>query len=179
MRKYRLIAAVLSAVLLLGLTACAGETDPVSPVNFYYPRKNLTGYEDSVMFSECYDSAGHEDDLEFLLQAYLAGAVSQSSRSPFPSNLRLISLRMEESTLIVTLSDAFADLSGLELNIACAALSMTCMELTGAESVQILTESALLNGHKSITINASQILLTDDSAAAAASSVPPDVTDMP
>ena len=68
---------------------------------------------------------------------------------------------MDQNTLYVTVSKELAQLSGLELTLACSCLSMTCMELTGAENIVISAENSLLDGQKSITMNKDTLLLID------------------
>lgn len=157
----RAAALILCAVLLLSAGGCKQEK-MVAPVRFYYPKQDLTyGLEEDFMRCEIRESDGHQDDLVYLLGTYLAGPVTQECRSPFPLQTKLLSVSQNNGTVILILNEPFAALTGMDWNLACVCLSITCMELTGAEAVQIRAQTASEN--KSVTITREQLLLIDDS----------------
>lgn len=160
--KKRLLALLLAAVLLTGAAGCAREEDMKTPVNFYYPRQEYTyGQNGSVLKAELHDAGDDLENLNYLITVYLRGPKTEACRSPFPWGLRLLSCRRENGTLYLKMSDALGGLSGLDLALACASLSMTCLELTGADRVNIRAETVLLDGRKSITLDHDQIALFD------------------
>ena len=155
---------VLAAAAIL-LCACARQPEMEAPVRFYYPRKELSFQAGSdVLYPELRESAGLENDLEALLRLYLAGPADGQSVSPFPAGTRLVDWKIEDSVLRITLSQEFARLSGLELNIAAVCLAKTGMELTGAEAVELRVEEEMLDGKSSLLLTPEQIRLLDDSS---------------
>lgn len=159
--KHKATALLLIALLLLGIVGCGQESDLTAPVNFYYPRSTLI-YEggSSILIAEPRESAGL--DLSALLEGYFSGPVTGNCRSPFPAGVCLRSWEKTGDTLVLVLSEEFGSLSGLERNIACAAISRTCMELTDASTVQIVIDAELPENKKTISLTYDQILLIDD-----------------
>ena len=162
MRK--LLSILLCLALLLPILGCTEENQPEKPVNFYYRRAEIAYKDDSgVIAAEQRESAGHEGDIRYLLFAYFDGPLSDQFRQVFPENLSVISLHYAENTAKITLSFHLAQLSGMDLTIACACLTMTIIELTGVESVQISAAGALLDEYQSITMDKDCFLLLDSS----------------
>ncbi len=159
---------ILILALLLGLCAC-GETknDLEDPVNLYYLRvQNLEelyhGSADSVIMAEQVEGLGHRKDMAYFLSLYFRGPTDAALVSPCPAGTKLVGYELADSVLYLTLSDNFAELSGIDLTLACACLTMTFLELTEAEAVQIQAETELLDGKSSIIMDADIILLLDD-----------------
>ncbi len=156
----RAAALILCAVFLLSAGGCKQEK-MVAPVRFYYPKQTLTyGLEQDFMLCEVRESNGHQEDLAYLLGAYLAGPATPECRSPFPLQTKLLSVSQNDGMVILILNEPFAALTGMEWNLACVCLSITCMELTGAEAIQIRAQTA--SEKKSVTITREQLLLIDD-----------------
>jgi ABC-type oligopeptide transport system substrate-binding subunit len=169
MKKW--ICLLLTLGLCCSLVACGNQEQVQSPVDYYYPRTNYTsGSTDSILASEVREAAGHEDDLDYLIKQYLKGPVSPLLRSPFPSGTKLIRMEQNGDTLTIILDSTFAQLTGLDLTIACASLSKTCMALSGATTVQISADGPTLDGERSIIISADSLVLMDE---------PPAVTTSP
>lgn len=163
----RVICLMLSLLLLGGLFGCAysESSDILKPVEFFYPRKSdsfIYGADDGVIASESREASGHTGDLHYLLSMYLRGPQDAHLRSPFPSGCRLESVRREGDTLYLVLSAELTALENLELTLACASLTKTCLALTDAQQVSISAAS----GSKtvSITLDADSLLMSDYSA---------------
>lgn len=163
MKRARCLLAV--AVILFSLCACGNTgNDFDAPVEFYYPCVKVTyGASDSVISSEIREGQGYTEDLYALLELYFRGPESPALRSPFPDDLILEAAEINGSRLLITLSPSFAELTGSELTIACACLTMTALKLADIDSVEILAEDTLLDGNRSIIMDESCILLLDDS----------------
>ncbi len=151
-------------VLLLILSGCSKV--PNKTVSFYYPSAQSTFVStNNVILPEQRTDISINDDICNILQKYLQGPQALSFRTPFPYNTSLIEVQSIGSNLLIVLSDEFAALSGVELIIACAGITKTCLTLHDAVSVTIQTETnQLLNGQKKITMTADSILLLDNSA---------------
>lgn len=158
----------LIVLLLFASTGCnQGSTDFLEPVNFYYC--NDIAADDpsgnafyNIFVAEVHEGAGYTDNLQALLSLYLQGPIDASLVSPFPAELQIISVEEADSKISIVVSNELASLTGLDLTIACACLSMTVMELLPCDSVQISAESALLDKHRAITMTQDLLVLIDD-----------------
>ena len=162
MRK--LLSLLLCLALLLPIMGCSQEESPEKPVNFYYRRAEI-GYTDDmgVISREQRESAGYEEDVRQLLSVYFDGPVSTELQQLFPEDLAVISLHYAGNTAKITLSYHLGQLHGIDLTVACACLTMTVIELTGVDSVQIFAAGTLLDEYQSITMDKDCFLLLDTS----------------
>lgn len=155
----RLIGLILLLSSLFCFSAC--NEAPEKPVNFYYPVSAESYAKTGCVFGkEVREAAGAPDD-SYLISKYLKGPNDPTLMSPYPAGTKLIALKMDGDILTITLTDRFSTLSGLELTLACASLSMTCMELTGAKTVQIQTQSQTLDGAQQIIMSNDNLLFID------------------
>lgn len=156
------ICLILVLCLILPLYACSGET-PQVPGTFYY-RRAETAFDtiDGVTAPEQVELAGIRSDLSALFRAYFDGPKSPDLDSPFPRDTRVLSWEIQSDTLMLTMNDAFAAMSGIELTIACACIARTFLELLPVTQVQFQANNALLGGEKSLTFSADNISLADD-----------------
>lgn len=163
----RTISVLLLLCLLLPVFGCTNAADnPKDPVSFYYRQQKLTySDESSVIAPEAREAAGHKEDIPYLLAEYLKGPKAEAFLRTFPQQTRLISFRANKATAEIALSEHFASLTGMDLTIACACLTMTVIELTGVETVKISAENAMLNNAPQITMDKTCLLLIDSSAA--------------
>lgn len=162
MRK--LLCILLALALALPLLGCQQEEDLESPVKFYYRQGDIQyGAADGVIAHELREAAGHEDNVPYLLSLYLKGPKSGNLNRTFPKGVTLISFEADEYSANIVLSDFFSVLTGQDLSLACACLTLTVSGLTGVHELTVRTESTLLDGNESITMNRSHIVLFDDS----------------
>lgn len=163
MRK--LLSMILAVILLLGLTACSSLNDKIQdPVYFYYRYESMNyGADPDVIGAEVYEAKGHRQDYEYLLSAYLMGPESYDFYNPFPEGSSLISFDLQRNTAYIHLSPSFSSLSGLNLTLACACITMTVCEMTGAQQVTISVADNLLDGKPQITMTPEDFLLLDNS----------------
>ena len=156
----RLLCLLLCALLLAG---CATSERIVSPGLFYYPRAEVSYGEGGVIGSEERETAGHEVDYSFLMAQYLHGPLDPALRSALPRNTALLSAEVDGTLLKLTFTQDLAELSGLDLTIACACVTLTCISLFHVEQVRIQSNGALLDGEPSITMDESCLILVDQS----------------
>ena len=166
----RMICLLLSLSLLLGLPACAHHVDaPKEPVRFYYPR-HIDHFQysdpDGVITHELRESAGYTERYTYLLNLYLRGPVTQELQDPFPVGTSVLSLELDPSSAELILTDSFAQLSGMDLTVACACLTLTVHGLTGAETLTITTQNRKLEPDGKIVMKLSDILFMDNSTEA-------------
>ena len=151
------------ALIFLLLTAilagCSLPKHPGNKVAFYYSRTEFAyGAEDAVIVSEMRDIAGHEGDLNYILSLYLMGPLDEELTAIFPITVRLVGMEQEDDSLTIHLTPIAKTLSDVEFSLACSCLTMTCMEVTPCTTVTVVC------GERSVTLRASDLLLTDDSA---------------
>lgn len=163
----RIAAFLLLLCVTLTMCACAQQEEFKDPVTFYYlraPQLNgelAHGSTDSVIAPEVREGAEYRKDMNLMLDIYLHGSLDNAYLSPYPVGTTLRQITVEGTEATVVLSHHFASLSGMDLTLACACLSMTVMDLTGAESVTIRTEGTLPDGVESITMTREDLILID------------------
>ena len=148
----KLFCFLLPFILSFALCSCANETDTIRvPVNFYYPLTNAVyGTQSGVIDAEIFDAENLEDDYPNLLRCYLEGPHSETLRNFFPIGTELISFYDFNGHVQIIFTSHLSKLSNAELTVACACITKTVIELTGAETVQINTEDSSLNEIESV-----------------------------
>ena len=164
----RPVCLLLILALALSLTGCGKGKQ--SSTAFYYTRDYEADYEkgtfyhgssDSVIVCEYRDISSRSSDLRHILSLYLRGPSSDTLVSPFPAGTYLISAEVQDSTVKIVLSSSLERLSGIDLTVACACMTMTCLELTQAASVNIRSEQPTSQGGVSVTMTADDLVLLD------------------
>lgn len=138
-------------LLFLFLLGCSSQTIQ-EPVNFYYPATDYIHSVDGNLFSCEQREAAELENEQAILNLYLTGPLDPRFENPFPAGSRITQLRVSDYTATIVISDEFAQLTGISLSLGCAAISMTCMELTGTETVLIRAQTQLLDGDKEIVM---------------------------
>lgn len=142
------------SMLLSGCTLFTGRIK--EPVEFYYVRAEYPyASEESIIGSEEREASGHRDNLSYLLALYLIGPSDDELVSPIPKGTRIYSVEQREDGVFLNLSDTAATLTDSGFSIACACLSLTCMGLTGQESVTITS------GDRTVTMTSDTLMLYD------------------
>lgn len=153
----------LALVLCLMLSGCGTSGERImEPVTFYYLQSKYSyGSEGAVIASEEREASGHRRDLNYLLALYLMGPSSEALISPVPQGTRILSVEQEGTTIQLSLSDAAGTLTDAEFSLACACLTLTCLDLTEVEAVTVTC------GSRSVTMSHENLTLFDSSMAAA------------
>ena len=161
MRKISAILLIFAAIV--ALCSCASdEIEFVSPVKFYYQRRELTyGTDDGVISFEMFEANGHREDHRYLLEQYLNGPSSDELVQVIPRNTAVTGFRLEDGEAYLELSGNFAALEGIDLTIACACLTKTVSAMTGADTLHISAGGEPLDGGTVITMNIADVLLAD------------------
>ena len=160
----KILCVFLCFLLLFGIAACKPDKESIqAPVTFYYRQvSDKLAAEQGVIVSEEREAVGHVDDLAWLLQEYFRGAQSQDLIAPFPRSVQLLHWSVDKNVLNITLSQSFAQLRGIDLTVACACITLTFLELSGAEAVSIRAENATLGGQDSLLLRREDFHLFDD-----------------
>ncbi len=130
------------------------------PVTFYYLRANYQyGSADGVIASEEREASGHRENLSYLLALYLMGPADEELSAPLPKSTRVLSAERSGHAVILELSDK--ELTDAEFTLACACLTLTCLEMVGGETVTVTI------GAHTATMSRDSLTLYDSSAEAA------------
>ena len=150
----RFIAFALLLSLALSLWGCSrGIQDGAA---FHYCRKDyLYGQENGVIAPEQRDITGHVGDLSFLISLYLMGPLDEELKSPFPKNTRLELLEFTRHGLQIQLSPVPDSFTDSEFTLACACLTLTCLEITDKQTFTITS------GERSVIMNRNNLILSD------------------
>ena len=152
MKKW--ICLTLVFVMLLALLCGCGNENTV---RFYYSSADyLNSRSGSVLASEDRDVTGYRDDPKFLVSLYLAGPLDRDLQLPFPAGTALQSMIVSGSQITIQLHPLPQTMSDSDFSLACACLTMTCLEFTGAETVTILC------GNRTVTLNRAMLTFTDN-----------------
>ena len=133
-------------LLILSLFLCgcsAADHNIKEPVDFYYlktcekPEDYKNYFSDGAFGAETREASGHRDDLYYLLSMYFRGPLDDQLTSPFPADCTLLKVRQAGNELTIVLNANAVKLSDLDLTLAIACLTKTCMTLTDATTIHI------------------------------------------
>lgn len=148
----------LTLIFCILLSGCQLLGDRIKePVMFYYVRSQYQDDLSAAIASEAREASGHLDDLSYLMALYLMGPVSEDLESPIPPGTRIYVETENKYNVILNLSDTEKTMTDTEFSIACACLSLTCLELTGTEKVTVTS------GDRSVTMTPETLELFDGS----------------
>lgn len=153
----------LCIALLFALLGCQSNEDEIlEPVSFYYRvRTDNQEQVPQLIESELRDASKLSGDILTLLNCYIEGPDSSKLFSPFPPELQVLSCITEQEKTTITLSSEFSQLSGTDLSIACACITLTTAGLLNTAQVTIIADNSLLDGKNMITMDVNNLLLND------------------
>ncbi len=149
----RILPLILVFSLLLSGCGFFGERIK-SPATFYYLCEYYTEELCCVIASEEREASGHSSDLPYLLALYQMSPADEGHRSPLPDGTA-IQARQQDDQICLELSDAAQSLSELDFSLACACLTLTCLDISGAASVTVIC------GDRTRTMDRSSLTLFD------------------
>lgn len=150
--------------LLVCWTGCEAQPSQ-DAVSFYYLRTQSDFSADQgIIASEARQNTGlNMENPTAVLSTYLDGPTSDELTSPFPREVTVLEVKRIGSSLHINFSRELAQLSGIDLTLACACVSRTCMELWDVDTVRIRANGTLLNGSTYVVMSREDLKLTDDS----------------
>ena len=153
---------ILLACILFAFCGCNTHTRGISSgsVKFFYLQNKIAyNSADSVVSYETKQI--NKLTPEDLIGLYIKGPSKKDLVSPFPAELKLISITQEYDNIKIILSDELTALSGLELTLACSCLAKTMQGILPAESYEISSNGGKLNGKSSIRITSNTFIWED------------------
>lgn len=151
-------------IVCMILSGCMNQDSSyITELKFYYPLQSADYTMGAAYVQpESREGDGMDKSLTNMLNVYLAGPIDPITyRMPFQYNTHVESISRGSKMLEITLSRGFATYTGLDLTIACACLTMTCLELTDAEVIRIRAKDATLDGAEFIEMSRDSLLLMD------------------
>ena len=159
------LAALLLALLLLA--ACAAEPEAPSPDDYdlYYAAQLGESAEGDAIRTETLrvENSGEMETAalaETLLTTLLDAPEDAGLRAPFPSGTRLQKLAVAGGRATVDLSEQYARLSGIDLSIADACVTLTLTQLDGIYAVRITANGRELPYRETQLLTAADALLS-------------------
>lgn len=152
----QLLCIFLACLMLVCLTSCSSE-DP-NAITFYYcrePEAYRFFEETGVIGRETRDITGHRNDLRYMVSLYLAGPMEEELISPFTKATRLVSAELSGREIHIELSGHNKIMTDSEFSLACACLTLTCMDFMDCDAVTIVS------GERTMTMNTENIFLYD------------------
>ena len=158
MKRFLCILLIASAIM----SGCQTSGERIKePVTFYYVKSNYQRELTNAFLSEQREASGHRDDLSYLMALYLMGPIDENLTSPIPAGTRIYIQESNAYNVKLKLSDTEKTLSDAEFSVASACLAMTCLELTGTQTVTVSS------GSRSVTMTSGNLELTDTNMAIA------------
>lgn len=160
MTRIKLVSFLLGFLLLL--SAC-NHSDSGDTVTFYYARnpQHKTAPIETFCTAETRNITSQNTNLRYLLSLYLQGPLDSNSVSPFPANTQLVKLDMHNRQFFIQLSQEFAELSGIDLTVACTCISLTCFDLADVDRVTVFTPASEDYPAVEVTLSREDLTLTD------------------
>ena len=167
-RMKRTAAAVLAAVLLLGLTAC-GKT--AGSLRLYYPaalsaRDKSTGGADAITSAQVSwkkvtgDDRGRQQQAQYIMELLLGGCKISGFTSPVPEGTTVINCTVTGGTVSVDLSGEYDKLTGIDRTIADYCITLSLLQLTGIYAVRITVLGEAPADREDEVYTSAQVLLT-------------------
>lgn len=158
---------LLLVLLLLGGCAAAGQEEMVNPIGFYLRAEADGGDYDSrtgALRAQTVDLGRSDITIEEILTRYLAYAERSGAPSPFPAGLRVSSLSLEDGILMLRFNEAFSSLSGVQLTLCAAALTLTLTQIDGVDGISIRSTGSILSEDWEDVFTPDDFLFTDASS---------------
>ena len=159
----KLLCLILSLLFCVNFWGCQEEKPKLEqPVRFYYLTSTPeNGIQDKVIDAVSVEGAGKLEDIHSLLNEYLRGTSEPGFETTFPASTKILKLTVSDSIAAVEMNSAIARLSGIDLTIACACITMTVMELTGASQVRISASNSTLDGAETVVMDINSLTMLD------------------
>lgn len=167
-RMKRAAAAVLAAVVLLGLTAC-GQT--ANSLRLYCPaalntRDKSIGGSDAITSVQVSwkkvtgDDRGRQQQAQYIMELLLGGCRASGFTSPVPEGTAVRSCTVTGGTVSVDLSSEYDRLTGIDRTIADYCITLSLLHLTGIYAVRLTVMGEPPAERADEVYTSAQVLLT-------------------
>lgn len=153
-----LCAALMAAGGCAAQPDAAGKGDETEYLVYYSALSDQRG--ESAVEGERHTLPQHQNQVSALMEALLEGPDSPRLTSPFPDGLQLLDWQLEEGRLHLDLSEQYYSLSGVDLTLADACLTLTFCQLEEVESVYVTVEGRELPYRATQQLSTGDILLS-------------------
>lgn len=153
-----LCAALMAAVGCAARQDSAGKGGGTEYLVYYSALSDQRG--ESAVEGERHTLPQDQDPVPSLMEVLLEGPDSARLTSPFPDGLQLLDWQLEEGRLHLDLSEQYYSLSGVDLTLADACLTLTFCQLEEVESVYVTVEGRELSYRAVQQLSAGDILLS-------------------
>ena len=164
----RLLLPILCIALLLSSCAFPIERNTafyIQPVDFYYCAADHTyGTETGTLRWETRELGEDSWSFSEILSLYFEGPISTDLRSPFPADVAVKNITVQDGTMSLLLNDAFTKLSGVELTLATACLVQTLTAFDTIDQVVLMTDNMILSNLTTTPLDEADFLLQDDAS---------------
>lgn len=139
--------AVTLSVLLFLASGCSLFTVTSSTDSWllYYLNNSASDDSNGLVVSESRTIDMSDNTIAAALQAYFNGPDNANYISPFPKGTKVLKWSAESGTLVVTLSNEYKKLSGVNLSLAQCCLTMSLCGLENIKKIAILTENEVFS----------------------------------
>ena len=152
--------AALGCLLALAAGGCAPR--PEEPEGGYCVYYSALSDRFAPLPLDCEPFEGSAGDpIPALVDALLSPPETQGLATPFPEGVRLLSWELEEGRLHLDLSEQYGGLSGVDLTVADACLTLTLCQVEGVESVYVTVEGREIPYRRVQQLGPDGLLLTD------------------
>lgn len=150
---------------MLLLAGCAGGSEPNAAEYTIYCRAELSQSAGSDALYALHTTAEGETQARLAsdLLRKLIAAAGDGYDSPVPEGTKIRNIRVENGLALVNFSAEYEMLSGAELTLADACITLTLCQLTGVERVSILVEGKILPYREKQILSVSDFLVSTDS----------------
>lgn len=128
--------------LLLSLCGCSSKLQEGADTGYYQVYYSALENQNAAMAvgSESWELPPDTQLVPGLLKVLFREPNAQNLTSPFPEGVRLLSWELEDGCLHLDVSEQYGSLTGVELTIADACLTLTLCQVEGVESIYVTVE---------------------------------------
>lgn len=147
--------------LLLSTFGCAFNDASENSAVFYYLQNSPTyGNQESLIAPETRELPKEGMDVSSIMALYLNGP-KDTVEYDFIYGIVFIGMQLQDGCAELVLGGTYNTMGGLNKTLACACITLTVCELTGAKQVKIRSERDAPDSEKAITMTPESILLFD------------------
>lgn len=148
---------ILLLIVLLLLSGCAVQSQPLSSDSFlyYYPAQTVSHKDDGAFLTVPVEFKGESQSLETVVQAYLNADAPKGAKAVLPSDWTLRSVKQDNAAAFLVFGGKSAD--SLSQSLAFACLAKTILQIPDIQRVSISYPGA----SEPVVLTGNDIFLTD------------------